>query len=634
MESSTRARAVSTVDRASVESILGGNHSTASRLPAPIEHIGSPKAHRSAQDADDEPPMSPLILSKPPSKSRPNSFISSSQKNKANRLSLSFPIQLPANYQTNSSLGANDLMSETVSGTQSTTSSNAAAADPPNDFLQELARQERRVLELKEELGKAEGELASLKKKWALREVHKKRSEIRAVEQMAPYSPKQASTNTGTGEQRDGLEIPRRSAEMTPDRRKAMLLAGIVRGETRGKVFKGRHARTLSLLSPDRLNFTTNSLGSFSPLNHSGSASDNNIEPGPGSPETTTGNGCVPLSSIGISRSATLPDLPTNLFKPRNRHSYNHPPGDCNISGNIGSANDVLKTGKKLAEDFKAGLWTFVEDLRQATVGEEAITGNGTFHRTNTRSSAVGLGISSLMNMGVGGPLTPSPKINNREEGIDDQGNGSPKKHSPIPNRDYTRDLHEVIPADEEGLLGPSSSASTSTSTRPSTEKPPHHEQQTQTQRKSITAPQQEDLTADDWLNWDSPQSTTSSRTNSSKHSDDNFLAGGDQDGNTQRWSSSTLATVLSSNNEVEDSTPSSKFSTRYFNRLGVKDGDGGAIQWPQLKQSFSPSNLKRTAESLMREWERSLTWPPEEEEDGGSNSRRVGSFEGHDLLM
>jgi septal ring factor EnvC (AmiA/AmiB activator) len=59
----------------------------------------------------------------------------------------------------------------------------------PNDsngFLVALAGQERRVLELKEELQKAEDELKRLKKQWAHHEAHKKKAEIRHVEQLQP----------------------------------------------------------------------------------------------------------------------------------------------------------------------------------------------------------------------------------------------------------------------------------------------------------------------------------------------------------------------------------------------------------------------------------------------------------------
>ena len=38
--------------------------------------------------------------------------------------------------------------------------------------------------------------------------------------------------------------------------------------------------------------------------------------------------------------------------------------------------DDILDTGKQLVGDFRQGLWTLFEDLRQATVGEEAINGS------------------------------------------------------------------------------------------------------------------------------------------------------------------------------------------------------------------------------------------------------------------
>ena len=45
-----------------------------------------------------------------------------------------------------------------------------------------------------------------------------------------------------------------------------------------------------------------------------------------------------------------------------------------------------MKTGKQIATDFKDGLWTFIEDLRQATVGEESI--NGTVGRRETPNAS------------------------------------------------------------------------------------------------------------------------------------------------------------------------------------------------------------------------------------------------------
>jgi len=35
----------------------------------------------------------------------------------------------------------------------------------------------------------------------------------------------------------------------------------------------------------------------------------------------------------------------------------------------------LMRTGRQMASDFREGLWTFIEDLRQATVGEEGVNG-------------------------------------------------------------------------------------------------------------------------------------------------------------------------------------------------------------------------------------------------------------------
>lgn len=51
-----------------------------------------------------------------------------------------------------------------------------------NTFLTALASQERRVLELKEELHKAETELEKLKRQWTTHEAARKRNELRQLE--------------------------------------------------------------------------------------------------------------------------------------------------------------------------------------------------------------------------------------------------------------------------------------------------------------------------------------------------------------------------------------------------------------------------------------------------------------------
>jgi hypothetical protein len=52
------------------------------------------------------------------------------------------------------------------------------------------------------------------------------------------------------------------------------------------------------------------------------------------------------------------------------------------------SADALVKTGKQMASDLRDGLWTFFEDIRQATVGEEGINGTGTRNHPMTARPA------------------------------------------------------------------------------------------------------------------------------------------------------------------------------------------------------------------------------------------------------
>jgi len=88
------------------------------------------------------------------------------------RLSLSFPIQsVDQTTQRHSSIIASS--PHRMSNPSSLELGPFASADP-NAFLTALAAQERRVLELKEELQKAEGDLDKLKQQWATHEAAKR----------------------------------------------------------------------------------------------------------------------------------------------------------------------------------------------------------------------------------------------------------------------------------------------------------------------------------------------------------------------------------------------------------------------------------------------------------------------------
>ena len=211
-------------------------------------------------------------------------------------------------------------------------------------FLTALAAQERRVLELREELQKAELDLKKLKKHWAVHEMFKKKNEIRHLEQLRPISKSVSSTSSVD---------PNRLEKTRPDHERKRPLA-INTKQSQRKVFSGsRHTRTLSLLSPK-----------------------GSIEPVPDLADKGMSN-----SLNRIARSETVFESPaatkinrasTNTILKKN---FSGPPKDA-----------ILETGRQLVGDFREGLWTFLDDIRQVTVGEGATSKSDSRTTTTARS--------------------------------------------------------------------------------------------------------------------------------------------------------------------------------------------------------------------------------------------------------
>ena len=200
----------------------------------------------------------------------------------------------------------------------------------PNSFLTALATQERRVLELKEELQKAEAELEKLKKQWASQEATRKRNELRHLEQLQPLSTSLTSLSASQNEESNRVtkELGRRNRTSSG-----------VKASQR-TVFSGsRHTRTLSLLSPKE-----SAAGSHPPLQGKGP---------PKPPLERINDIVVPPT---VHELGTSTDGATVVAE-----SYKGP-----------SREVLVETGKQLVGDFRQGLWTFFDDLRQVTVGDEA----------------------------------------------------------------------------------------------------------------------------------------------------------------------------------------------------------------------------------------------------------------------
>ena len=229
----------------------------------------------------------------------------------------------------------------------SSPTTNATSPVDSNTFLTSLAAQERRVLELREELHQAEADLSQLKKQWAQYEAGRKKNEMRHVERLQPLLDSHSvaaqihSENGGPP-----AAALRASLENGTDR-------PVVRKSTQ-RVFSGsRHARALSLLSP-------------------GATSNQSMQSGPFervlSPALTTTD--LHSSQPPLSRSSTLSGVEHNLGFGR---TYKQLAGRGSMPPP--SKDAIMNSGKKMASDLREGLWTFFEDIRQATVGEEGING-------------------------------------------------------------------------------------------------------------------------------------------------------------------------------------------------------------------------------------------------------------------
>jgi hypothetical protein len=463
---------------------------------------------------------------------------------KPNRLSLSFPVATSSSRNSNES----SRPTPTSSNPQSSPPTPADSTPLPNDsngFLIALAEQERRVLELKEELQKAEEDLKKLKKQWAHHEAHKKKSEIRHVEQLQPLQ------TVVTGGSNDESEVKtRQSAEL--DRRKALLSNLNIPKESlkeSRRTFSGAHTRALSLLSPERSNFTQ----PFPPVQESGS------------------------ENSGFSRSSTMPDTSQGITKVSSRYSRNSYHGG------------VTHGAKQIAEDVKAGLWTFLEDLRQATVGDEAV--HGSMNRTNLDAS----------NSGTARRGSKASLLSNERKRDKSPRGVSTRTWDSLTGSPALLDAAGSIWSDNEHLRQT---------------KPPR-----KTNRPlSLAAPNVDDLD-DDWSNWDSPTPKS------------------------PRWSGSTTVSdpATPSNGSIEDSNVKyvSTFSFPPFikvnnHRIIGQSTDEGTpskqreeIQWPALEK-LSPGNLKgnlqRTMSTIMKEWEKSITPPPGRSEDPMNTATSIDS--------
>ncbi|KAL4861291.1 hypothetical protein BDV12DRAFT_180505 [Aspergillus spectabilis] len=479
------------------------------------------------------------------------------------RLTLNFPINIPqgAAFDPSASSSPSGSMTPAIRSSARQSPVHAVSTTPfegqddGTSLLTAIASQERRVLELREELQRAEAELDSLKKQWTSSEKTRKRTEVNhRAEAMLPLrSPDQVSgTSAAPAHSRErsvsGSASPaivsqvRLSREL--ERRQSVLAAAATNGTSLSangrRVFQGTHARTLSLLSPAPGFASSKQPGSESA---SGQADNDRVGRPP--------------------RSATMPSVdrvstpmavtPTEDMVSQWRRTMPVPPA---------SRDMLMRTGKQMATDLKEGLWTFLEDIRQATVGDEGInaTESRTMHSNSTSRSRDRLSVQA------GNKPSRSPS-GRRSPGTKGTGNGSK-------SADIDASFWSEFGIDSPGQKSPNAHRTPTTPSGPNSLKPGD--------------PNTLDVD-ETWDDWDTPQPKKSHTPSSSRSTIESRQ---DQSPTTQTSSPRTSTSFGDWRHDIPD--PS------------VSDG----IPWPALTQA-APSKLTRTASNLMAEWERSLSPSP-----------------------
>lgn len=554
MESGARSTAKTrraTIEPLDVESILTSGGPNSPMRPAPAEHISSPRSAATTQDDSPRPSSS---------HSRTGSLADVARQGK--RFSMNFPIQGPnASSSRPSSWYNSPAQSPVIAG---------SPTEPPT-FLSRLAAQERRVLELKEELKRAELELEKLKKQFAKEEATKKRSEVRSVQKLQPLTTQIPSLEPLEDDQDGSSEWLQKEME----RRKDIL--GGVKSSNR-KVFSGsRHLRTLSLLSPERGHFT---------------------QPFPQpSPNPSRRSEDTPTQSRKPNRSSTTPDMAAIMDGAQDDKWETE-------SENDAGRDAFMKTGRQMAADIKEGLLTFFEDIRQATVGQEGITGTSSRITQNTTNGRLG-------------STKPGPRGQGRSrDSTTSRMSGSSTQMRP-PFTTLASDPLLDISASFWRENGVSPDTPVAKPVAKISKKNPSH------RHSPYITPTHRPKDIDDaWDTWGTPIRQPPSQSSGSVSSASPALS----DSQTQS-TPNTLANTISP-------TPATASTDRTLTPGSLSNsGDGktnrDSIPWPAI-QKLSPSNLRRTASHLMNEWEKSLTpTPPARDQEPESYLAYPSSGEG-----
>lgn len=456
---------------------------------------------------------------------------------RTNRFSVQFPIQ-PS--QLSGSCSPARLASPVRESLRGTPDLDQAASDPSDgNYLHLIAAQERRVLELKEELQKAEADLNKLKRDWARHEANKKRDDVKRLTKLQSLQ-----TSLPPSDREDDSDGSSAWMHQEMERRRAIMSATKSSNRT---VFSGqRHARALSLLSPKEAGGAGVSVSSAPPRPPPRKDSLKNAT------RHSLEQQAVAERPPLLSRASTTSDMLKDANADGAQQSIDHA--------------ELLRAGKKVATDFKDGLWTFWEDLRQATVGEDSHPIQPPRRKSSTQT---------LKAAGRNGSKTSLRDTSKRSPAIGED-SGESRRPSPARKKSTTAlpDLADPTFWNEHGISSPET-------TRAPTKKTPASKQAKLAEQSKRSSTMSE--------HWEWDDSPVQSRSSSSITSDTVTLPS---------TVSGSPRTSLSANKDPAE--PSKKES----------------IPWPVIKKSGLGS-LRRTASHLLTEWEKSLTPSPGEEYTG-----------------
>jgi len=480
---------------------------------------------------------------------------SSATSGRPNRFSMQFPIQ-PATREQSPHR-------PTSSPTKDSTHTIPDASNGPSDtnFLTAIAAQERRVLELKEDLQRAETELKKLKKSWANHEVYKKKNDVRMLAKLEPVTTAPAMLSNQDVD--DGANA---WLQQEMERRKALLSGTRTSSRT---VFSGsRHARTLSLLSPTRTADPTTPIVQHPPRQDS--------LPTGAKGSTESERPALQQSESSLSGVSSTPDMTSEVAKL------------TDIEIDLTQANVdrevLIKQGKKMASDFKDGLWTFFEDLRAATVGDEA---------TQVMPPAVRRKISTQTLKSNYRDSSRASRASTASKGSTDTRRPPPR--SPVSRVNSPAQVTEEPPLiDTAGTLWTEAGLPIPEATPAPIKKSSKHSK-TPSMAPSIAS------SMDAWDTWDD-NSPKDSRSSSSATSE-----------SVTQVSMSTASPRHFAGIQRNDS------QQRIEDEEGAEGKEKEPIPWPALS-NLKPTSLRRTASHLMSEWEKSMTPEPGQEFRGEEN--------------